>query len=417
MKEKQDIFIIGGGVIGVCSAYYLAKQGFEVTLVEKGEIAAGSSYGNAGLVVPSESFPLAAPGVLSLGLKWMLDPESPFYIKPRFDPEFMRWLWRFRSYCKEEPLRKAIPLFRDMQRASLELYHELMREEDIECHFEQRGLLVLFTSKREFEEKLHHLHLLQEYGLKAELLDTSRVREMVPMVSPNIVGVIHQLEDAHLDPALFVRGLADRAAALGVTILTNTEVLGLEKTGKQITSVNTTRGDYHPQQVVLAAGSWSSQLARDLRLKLPLQPAKGYSVTIKRPAEFPNIPLYLGDSRVVATPMGPHLRFAGTMELAGFDFSINQRRVKAILRAADQYLVGLEEKEVVEIWRGMRPCPPDGLPYIGRTRSIENLIVATGHSYLGLSMGPITGKLVTQIMCGEMPQIDLSAMQVDRFGR
>ena len=195
--------------------------------------------------------------------------------------------------------------------------------------------------------------------------------------------------------------------------------MGFETSGKRVTQVKTTRGDFIFDQMIMAAGSWSPTLVRDLELHIPIQPAKGYSVTVKRPATAPAIPLSLSESRVIATPMiseqGTTLRFAGTLELAGLDFSINRRRVDAIMRAARTYLRGLDDLETVEIWRGLRPCTPDGLPIIGRAQSFDNLIIATGHAMLGMSLGPITGKLVSQIACGEEPEIDIRPLRVERF--
>ena len=416
VEEATDVLVIGGGIIGVCSAYYLAKEGHRVTLVERGEIASGCSYGNGGLLPPSHSLPLAAPGVVTQGLKWMLDPESPFYIRPRLDREFIAWLWRFRSYCRDKPLQKAIPLLRDLQRNSLKLYSELVEKEALECHFEQVGGLGLYLTAKGYEHAVEETQLLKEHGLVFEILDAAATREMEPAASQQVVGGIFQPEDAHIEPANFVRGLATRAAELGVTILENTEVLEMEANGGAISRVRTTRGDYYPEQIVLAAGAWSRLVVRGLSLKLPLQPAKGYSVTVKRPGSFPRFPLRLGEAKVVGTPMGEWLRFAGTLELAGHDAQIDRRRVNAIIKAAGRYLPGAEAMKIVEIWRGFRPVSPDGLPYIGRSRSIRNLIVACAHAHLGVSMGPVTGKLVSQI-AGEMePLLDISATQVERFG-
>ncbi len=415
MNLHPDILIIGGGIIGVCTAYYLVKQGLSVTLIEKGEVAEGSSYGNAGLLVPSHSVPIPAPGVLTQGLKWLLDPESPFYIKPRLDLNLLTWLWQFQSYCREEPLRRAIPLLRDLHRASLRLYQDLIEQEQIDCHFAQAGGLIVFKTQAGYQKMGHRLHLLREYGLEIDTLKAETIRAKISAVQPDIVGGYYYREDAHVNPALLVRGLAERVKVLGVTIPTQTEVQGFTRQGHRISHVHTTQGDFQPRQVILAAGAWSTEVARHLGLNIPMQPAKGYSLTFKRPAQAPDIPLHFGESRVVATPMGPHLRFAGTLELAGFDPQINQRRIKAIRRAADDYLVGLGPLEHIETWRGYRPCPADGLPYIGRSQAINNLIIATGHSYIGLSLGAVTGKLVEQVICEEEPMIALGLMRVERF--
>lgn len=411
-----NILIIGGGIIGISTAYFLAKKGAAVTLIEKGDVAAGSSYGNAGLVCPCHSTPLPAPGALTQGLKWLFDAESPFYIKPRLDADLLAWLWRFQRFSNHRAFGRAVPLLRDLQRASLDLYQTIIEREKLACHFEKSGGLMLYRTAVGFAHGQAETAVLQKHGLQMTILTGEEVRQREPLARAEIVGGIQYEEDAHLTPHLFVQGLAAAAQTQGARLLTQTELLDFAREGDRITAVTTTHGTFQPEQVVLAAGVWSSLLARQLGVKLPMQPAKGYSVTVKRPSPAPQTHLHLGEAKVVVTPMGPHLRFAGTLELAGYDLSINQRRVQAILRAADDYLTGMEEKEIVEIWRGLRPCSPDGLPYIGRSAAVSNLIIAAGHAMLGMSMGPITGQLTAELAAEERPSLDLAAFDVERFG-
>lgn len=417
-QKDVDVLVVGGGVIGLCSAYYLLEQGREVVILEQGDIGAGSSYGNAGLIVPSHLIPLAEPGALAKGLKWLLDAESPFYIKPRLDRELLSWLWRFRAASREAPMRRAIPVLRDLGRISSQLYEELVARESLACNYEQLGLLTLFRSEDGYEEGAAEARLLQEFGMSLSLLSGAELREMEPALSVSVIGGIHYHRDAHLNPALFLQEMAKRVQRMGAAVQTHTEVLGFEVRHGRIHAVQSTRGDYFPEQVVLAAGSWSPTLARDLRLSLPVQPAKGYSVTVERPPTAPRFPLLLGEARVAVTPMESQLRFAGTLELAGLDFIINRRRVGAILRAATAYLEGQpEQSPLIEIWRGLRPCTPDGLPIIGRAASPRNLIVATGHATIGMSLGPVSGKLVAQITCDQPPLMDVTPLRVGRFSR
>jgi D-amino-acid dehydrogenase len=419
VTRQTDALIIGGGIIGICSAYYLAQAGQRVTLLEQGEIAAGSSYGNAGLIAPSHIVPMAAPGALSSGLRWMLDPESPFYIRPRLDPDLIGWLWRFAWACRPGPVQRAIPVMRDLGRASLNLYKELAPLVGPESGYKQGGLLMVFRTRRGMEEGVEEAHLLREHQYPVEVLEAADLRRIEPSIRPDVAGGLLYRDDGHFTPAEFVRGLAQLAQQRGACFRTQTKVLGFETYHRKITAIRTTRGDFQAKQVVLAAGSWSPRVARDLRLRLPIQAAKGYSLTLKRPANAPQTPLLLGESRVAVTPMvsatGPTLRLAGTLELAGMDFSINPRRVNAIRRAARDYLVDLGETEPLETWRGLRPCTPDGLPIIGRTQAFENLIVASGHAMLGMSLGPVTGKLVMQLVRGEEPLMDLTSLRAERF--
>ncbi len=407
--------MIGGGVEGVCSAYYLVRAGWDVTLIERGDVCAGSSYGNGGLIVPGHAIPLAAPGVWLQGLRWMLDPESPFYIKPRLDAELVAWLWRFRGACTAGHVQRSLPLLRDLSYASLALYRELAAVDGLEFGFRQDGALKVFLTGAALEASVRDARLLEAAGIAVKILDAAGAREVEPSLAPGVVGAILLPDDAHLVPDAFVRGLASVGKRLGVDVRTDTEVLGFRTAGRRITRVETTRGDFGADQVVLAAGAWSPALARMLGIRLHIQPGKGYSVTYRRPANGPRLPLLLGEARVGVTPMDGRLRFAGTMELAGLDLSINRRRVAAIVRAPHRYLTGLDDLPVVQIWRGLRPCTPDGLPLIGRPERLDNLILATGHAQIGVSLGPVTGQLVSQLAADEKPLVDVTALRPDRF--
>ena len=417
------MLVIGGGVIGVSSAYYLARAGFDVTLVEKADIAAGSSYGNSGLVVPSHAVPLAAPGVLWKGLKWMRDPESPFYIKPRLDWSLVKWLWRFGAACTPAHVRRAMPVLRDLSVASLALYRELAALPGLAFGFHQDGAMAVYRTEKGYEDAIHESRLLAEAGIPTKLLDGLAARAAEPSLLHGVVGGLLFPEDAHLVPDAFVTGLARVAEGLGVRIRRATEVLAFrtEGQGRRIVAVETTRGRLEANTVVLAAGSWSPGLARSLGLDVPIQPAKGYSITHESPTDGPQgpkIPLLLSEVRVAVTPMGDRLRFGGTLELAGLDLAVSRRRVAAIARGARRYLAVSDHLPVVEIWRGLRPCTPDGLPIIGRPRRLENLVFAAGHAMIGMSLGPITGKLVSELVAGETPAVPaghVSAVSPDRF--
>jgi len=410
-----ETLIIGGGVIGICSAYYLAIQGAPVTVLEKEDIAAGCSYGNAGLIVPSYAIPLAAPGVLTRSLKWLLDATSPFYIKPRLDLDLLLWLCRFVWACRHGPMHKAIPVLLSLSRASAALLEELIAAERLACGYQRKGWLLLFASQEGLKEASGEAGLLQKYGVASETLDYAGVHRILPNAATNVVGGILYQEDAHLIPDRFVQGMAALAQEHGALLMTKTEVLGFETADRRITTVITTRGDLHPDTVVLAAGAWSPLLARDLRLRLPIQAAKGYSLTIKASSLSLPAPLYLAESKVAVTPMDDRLRFSGTLELAGLDMAVNRHRVAAIRQAVDRYLNGIEEVKPMEIWRGLRPVTPDGLPIIGWSKQYENLIVATGHGMLGMTLGPITGKLVAQLIMGQRPDIDIQSLMPERF--
>ena len=417
LGRDVDVLVIGGGVIGVCAAYYLAQSGRSVTLVERDEIGAGASYGNSGLLVPSHAVPLAAPGVMLKGIKWMFNSASPFYIKPRLDLNLFSWLWKFRGACTKGHLRRAAPLIRDLSLASLDLYDELAALDGLEFGFQRKGLLALCNSSEGLEELGKEVEILRGIGLDATLLSPEETAEREPDVRLDIVGAAWYSQDAHLTPDLFVNGLSAHLEAKGAEVVPHAEVIDVVVDHGHVNTVCTTRGDFAPREVVLSAGSWSSEIGRRLGLKLPIQPAKGYHVTFKKPAVGPTTPMILSEAKVGVGPMVGKLRFAGTLELGGLDMGINRRRVNAILKAIPTYMPQLDpnEMELMEIWRGLRPCSPDGLPFIGRPRNLTNLVVAAGHATIGVSLGPITGKLVADIIGGTDSTIDLSALAVDRF--
>jgi D-amino-acid dehydrogenase len=416
MKEKKDIIVIGGGIIGVSVAYYLAKEGRSVTLLEKDEVGMGSSYGNAGWIANGFSLPMAAPGVPLQGLKWLLDATSPFYIKPRLNFDFISWLWRFLGACNEKQFRKSYSILLSLGQGSFDLFDELFAQEDVDFGYQHKGRLTLFTSEESFDKSMPDVAFVREFGVDVSLLDADGAREIEPNISASVKHAIYSSVYAHANPSHFVNEMARLAKEQGVEMMTGTSVTGFEIAGNQISSVQTTAGKFSANQVVLAAGVWSEIVARELSLKLPIQPAKGYSLTYKCPPEFlPKIPISLAERKVAVTPMGDLLRLTSTFELVGFDLDINQRRLAAIRNSASAYLSGMDRLEQESAWAGYRPATPDDLPIIGRSGKYDNLVLATGHGTLGITYGLITGKLVSQIITGEEPAIDLTPLQAERF--
>jgi len=417
MYHQTETLVIGGGAIGICCAYYLHGLGKNVTVVEKGDICSGSSYGNAGLIVPSYSIPLAAPGVIFQGLKRMFNPEGPFYIKPRFNGEFLSWLWKFRSACNENNVRKALPILKDLSSASLVLFDDLAALEGIDFGFEKKGVVEIFNTNKGFEKGVKDARRLQEYGVEHIILENGEWMQYTQGMRTTTVGGIFFPGDAQLIPDQFVCRLARHLENKGIHLLTSVEVLGFETSGRKVTAVKTTRGDISVEEVILAGGSWSGQMARELRIKLFMEPAKGYSVTYKRPPGFPAVPFIMAEVKVILTPMSDMVRFAGTLELSGFDMSINQRRLRAILKAVSAYFPDIDpdELELIEIWRGLRPCSPDGLPYLGKPRLYDNVIISTGHGMKGISLAPITGKIVSQLAAGQTLAMNIEALSIERF--
>ncbi len=415
VEREPEVLVVGAGVVGVATAYALAERGRKVVAIDAGEVGAGCSYGSAGLIAPSSSMPLAAPGVLSQGLRWMLDRDSPFYIKPRPDPALISWLRRFRTAANEQQAHAAVPLLRSLKLAGRRLCDEWTELARMDCDYAREGVIHVYRSGAALAEGAAAAAHFQVDELPFEVLDADALRAIVPNLRGGVAGGVRFPEDARVNPAKFVTGLAGLAEAAGATFLERTEAIGFTTGRGRITAVETTKGEFRPAQVVLAAGAWSPGVVRDLRLKLPIQPAKGYSLTFQRPDGFLDIPLLLAEAHAAINPIGPLVRVAGTLELAGMDFSINRRRVAAVRRAAGQYLEGFDDLDPIETWRGMRPCTPDGLPVIGRTPKWENLVIAAGHAMIGMAVGPVTGEIVADLICGDEPAFDLELMRYERF--
>ena len=415
MESQPDVLVIGGGVIGVCSAYYLAQKGLKVALIEKGEIASGCSYGNGGLIVPSHAMPLASPGALGNGLRWMLDSQSPFYIKPRLDMALIRWLIAFAWASRPSNMLRSLPILRDLSFAGRSLYDELAQTAGFDFGFGGKGSLLVWLSHAALEHETEETHLLERFEIPFKVLSQDEVHELEPALLPQVIGGIYYPRDGHIDPARFVIGLAKKVEDLGAQVWTTTEAIKFETSQGQIVKVHTTRGVFHPGQVVLATGSWSPDLARSLNLRLPIQAAKGYSLTLENPVRTPKLPLLFSEANVVVNPLGDTLRIAGTLELAGMDFTFNSQRIESIKKASRAYLPGIEEAKLIEIWRGLRPCTPDGLPIISHSSTFNNLMIAAGHAMLGMSLGPITGKLVSQLVLGERTELNVAPLAASRF--
>ncbi len=414
MTHKTDVLIIGGGAIGLSAAYYLLKSGRGVTVLDQKAVAAGSSSGNAGHIVPSHIVPLAAPGIIGTALGWLLDPKnSPFSMRLSLDPAYLAWLLSFAAACSEANVSGAIPTLKALGQLSAANVAQLIADEALDCAYSPTGLLFLYKTLKAFDGGRHEAELLHRHGLPAEVLDAPAVHDREPSALPDVIGGVHFTSDASLDPARFLRGLADCARRLGADLREHTPVTGYQIEGDRIMRVLTTAEDLEPAQVVLAAGAWSPQAARGLGLSLPVQPARGYSLTARGPSVMPRQALLLGERRVAVTPLGERLRVTGRLELSALDTTPSPRHIAGIERAVREYITLDEPLTVLETWAGLRPTTPDGVPIIGFSPRHANLIIATGHAMLGLSLGPGTGQLVAELANGREPAIALGRLNAD----
>jgi D-amino-acid dehydrogenase len=415
---SKRVVIIGGGIVGLCSGYYLNARGYQVTLIERnGPERDACSYGNAGIIVPSHFVPLAAPGMVALGLRCMWNPESPFYVKPRLSSRLLSWSWKFWKACTPQRVNAAAPVLRDLNMASRAAYEELTRELGEEVFFSKNGLLILCKTAHAFEEESGVAEHAKTLGMPVEVLDASQAAAREPNIRMSILGAIHYPLDCHLAPGRMMHALQSRLTASNIDFRWNTTIDHFRKNGSRLVAVESGGNSFEADEFVLCAGVWSDDMARELNLSLPMQPGKGYSLTLPNPPQQLNSPAILLEARVAVTPMGPSLRFGGTMELAGIETKINPSRIRGIVKSAPQYFPDFNESHFagVEPWCGLRPCSPDGLPYLGRSRKIENLTIATGHAMMGLSLGPISGQIVADAIDGKGSAIDLTLVSPDRY--
>ena len=413
------VAVIGAGVIGLCTALYCAQRGWRVTLVERhGEQRDGCSFGNTGMIVPSHFVPLAAPGMVSQGLKWMRDPGSPFYIKPRASWDLIDWGLKFWRASNAEHVRRAAPVLRDLSLASRACYEELSLP-DNDFRFARSGVLMLCRTARALDEEAKAADQAAALGLRAEVLDAAATASLDPGVRMEVAGAVYFPQDCNLVPDRLIAGLQRRLTERGVKFAWHTEARAWRVDGNdRIRAVTVNAGeDIEADEFVLASGSWSSALARSLGLRIPMLAGKGYSLTLTQPRQSPRMCAILTEAHVAVSPMGSTLRFGGTMEICGLDEGINPVRVRSIIDAVPRYYPEFTRADFADVqpWRGLRPCSPDGLPYVGRTARFGNLMIATGHAMMGISLGPITGRLVAQILSGEQTEFDLSLLSPNRY--
>jgi D-amino-acid dehydrogenase len=412
---KKDCVIIGGGIIGFCTAYYLAKDGHKVTILDKGNIDSGASFVNAGYITPSHFMPLSSPGIITKGLKWMLDSRSPFYVKPRLDPDFLNWAWCFRKSATAAKVEKAIPVLREINLLSRELYQELKDAREFDFSYNHQGLLMCYKTDRAGEEEAQIAAIAAKGGMEVSHFSKEELNQKYPDASYNVEGAYFYDTDAHMTPDEFMQQMREYLVQKGVEFRPHTAVEDFVVSGNRIEAIETSQGRITADEVILTAGTWSSKIAGRLGLRMLLEAGKGYSFNLKRETGI-KVPSILVEAKVAVTPMNGFTRFAGTMELGGINHNINKLRVETIAAAAGNYFDGLQvsEEEKGTARAGLRPCSPDGLPYIGRTQKIKNLSIGTGHAMMGWSLGPATGKILAEVIGEKKPTLDLQPFSPDR---
>ena len=420
----RKIVIVGGGIIGMATAWHCVKDGHDVTVIDRRSRSRdGCSFGNAGMLVPSHFIPLAAPGVIGLGLKWMMSRESPFAIRPRLSLSLLSWLWNFWRASNQQQVDLNSPLLRDLNLAGRQAFLELEQELPGGFEFVKRGLLMLCASQEGLDEEVEVAELANDLGVPAVVMNPKELADLDPRIEMGVLGGVHFPLDCHLSPNQLMASMEQRLEESGVEFIWNAECEGFHSSQKstgaaRLEAVSTAQQQIRGDEFVICGGAWSDLLAKQVGLSLPLQAGKGYSLTLDQPRQLPGLCSILKEARVAVTPMGGTLRFGGTMEIVGHDESISAARLRGIIRSVPKYFPAYQEEDFADCtpWVGLRPCSPDGLPYMGRVAGNDNLLIATGHGMMGISLSMITGKLIADVIEQRSSGIDgLERLSPARF--
>jgi D-amino-acid dehydrogenase len=412
------IVVIGGGVVGLSVAHECATKGHRVVVLERrAPEREGCSLANAGMLVPSHFVPLASPGVIAKGLRWMWDDESPFHVKPRASAELLDWAWKLSRAATPERVRRAAPVLRDLHLASRAIFEDWSARWDNAFALERKGLFMLCRTDEGLQHETRAAELAKSLDMPAEVLTPADVATREPDMRMAITGAVYYALDAHLTPQRLMEALRSETQRLGVELRHDTEVRGWRATSARIEAVETGAGQIGGDEFVLCGGIWSTGLARQLDLRLPMQAGKGYSLTLEAPPALPRAGAILTEARVAVTPMGRTLRVGGTMEIAGIDETINPARIRGIVKSACEYYPDFNPSHFASatVRTGLRPCSPDGMPYIGRFARFSNLSAATGHAMMGVSLAPITGRLIAELLSGEPTSCRIEPLSPDRY--
>ena len=405
-------------MIGVCCAYFLAKEGADVTLVERDEVGGAASFGNAGTIAPGHP-PLNKPGRIRRSLLELLNPKSPLYIPVRWDPGLFRWLWAFRTFCTDHHLAASMAALAPLGHASLDLFDDLVASENLACNYERSGYYEICRTKEGLAEVTRDGAMMRQYGYHPREMSGDELREIEPAILEAVVGGVYFPEAATCDPHRFVLELADRSVLRGARIETGRGVSEILSTGGAVRGVRLEDGEIlDAEAVVLATGSYSASLTRKFGLRLPVRAGKGYHRDLEiedAGSRLLDIACVLAETSVFCTPMAGFTRLAGTLEFSGVNHEMRPRRLEQLTVAAEEYLDGVREAVIRSEWCGLRPCTPDGIPYVGPVPGQSGLFVATGHAMLGLTLGPVTGKLIEGYVLEGRTSLPADALGLERL--
>jgi len=415
-NEPETVIVVGAGIVGIACAHYLSQAGLRVTVIDRGEIAGACSHANCGYICPSHVLPLTEPGAIGMALKSLLNPRAPFRVKPRFSPALWNWMWQFARRCNHRQMLAAGKALQAILDASIDEYRQLIPQLSLDCEWEENGLLYVLQTERGMEGFSETDRLLTEhFGVSATRIDGDDLPNFDPGLKPGLAGAFHYPGDASVRPDRLNAQWAAKLADHGVQFVEHCELTGLRKASGSIAALQTSQGDLEADRFVLATGAWSSRWAAEFECRLPIQPGKGYSVTMPRVEPCPRHPMLLPEHKVGVSPFANGFRLGSMMEFSGFDTSIPEHRIQQLRDSAGPYLIASVNGAAEEIWYGWRPMTWDSLPIIGRLPKLSNAFVAAGHNMLGLTMAPATGRLIAELLTGATPHLDASPYSVDRF--
>jgi len=413
--ERAHTIVIGGGIVGVCAAYYLARRGVPVVLLEKDVIEDSASTGNAGLISIGHG-PIPKPGLTGQVIRWMFDATSPLYIKPRLNLDLLRWFWRFRRACSRQCLDASMKVLTEHGWPADDCWRQLVEDEQLACEYRRNGQMDVFRTEAGMRRGEEDAAEMRDYGYEVEILHGDELRRREPAFLDSVVGAVNFPQRAIADPGEFVVEMAERAWKRGADLRPRTTVQDLLVSDGRCAGVQTDDGQrLEADNIVLAAGVWSTSLARQLGLSIPMQPAKGYHLNLTRPVPCVSTGLVLAESYVAVLPLAGLMRLAGTLELSGINHTVRQRRVDMLRIGAGKYLRNIDDTQPLSQWCGLRPCTADGLPIVGWAPKVSNLFIATGHAMMGFTLGPLAGRLACECILDGRPSADISAMRPERF--
>lgn len=408
---SPDILIVGGGIVGFCTAYSLVDEGYSVAIVDRGDFTDNCSFGNAGMIVPSHFIPLASPGMIRKGMSWMMNKKSPFYIRPKFEINLLQWVWQFYRNSNKTHVEECSLLLKEMHRESRDWYQTIASKHSID--WREDGILMLYRSDAAAEDEIETAKKAHSLNIPAEILNEQQVHFKEPLLSGNIKGGIWYPLDATLDPAKTMKVLFQILESRGVKFISNKEVehvIDHQEKGSEVIFKDNNR--MTAKYVVVSTGSWSGNLTKR---KLLIEPGKGYSFDLPNNKFSPSIASILHEARVAITPMGDFTRIGGTLDLGNFSNEINRNRVEGIVKSIPQYYQSTSLEFPSNIWHGLRPCSPDGMPFIGKYQDKSSLIIATGHAMMGMSLAPSTARMVVDIVKGNSRRTPHSKLDPGRF--